>query len=94
MSQFYHDHETLEEFVRALARATVYHSWGTGYVISEYWKTEAEEWVKELDAAEEQTVVAHTQVDGPKCKQCGAFTTYARVNTHGLCMKCEQEQNR
>jgi hypothetical protein len=29
------------------------------------------------------------QTSGPKCKQCGAFTTYKRVNTHGLCMKCE-----
>lgn len=49
---FYHDHETLEEFVRALAQATTYRSHPLGFEdsLSDYWKTEAEEWVKELDA--------------------------------------------
>lgn len=50
MSQFYHDHSTLEEFVRHLARATEYRSHDTGDVIDTYWRAEAEEWVKELDA--------------------------------------------
>lgn len=31
------------------------------------------------------------QTSGPQCKKCGAFTTYARVESHGLCMKCELE---
>lgn len=34
----------------------------------------------------------HVQTSGPQCKKCGAFTTYARVNSHGFCMKCEQEE--
>lgn len=29
------------------------------------------------------------QTSGPQCKKCGAFTTRARVESHGLCMKCE-----
>lgn len=32
------------------------------------------------------------QTSGPQCKKCGAFTTYKRVETHGLCMKCEREK--
>jgi hypothetical protein len=43
------DHETLEEFVRALARATVYNSRDTGYVIVEYWRDEAQSWAEKLD---------------------------------------------
>lgn len=35
--------------------------------------------------------IVRQQISGPKCKNCGAFTTYTRVNTHGLCMKCENE---
>ena len=29
------------------------------------------------------------QTSGPQCKSCGAFTTKTRVQSHGLCMKCE-----
>ena len=91
-SQFSHDHESLEEFVRALARATEYKSHPLGFEdsIDSYWKIAAEDWVQELDAAR---TAPQVQTEGPKCKQCGAFTTYTRVNTHGLCMKCEQEQS-
>jgi len=32
------------------------------------------------------------QTSGPRCKQCGAFTTKKRVETHGLCMKCENDK--
>ena len=91
MSQhFNHDHATLEEFVRALASTAYWRSEDSGDVIDVYWQQEAEEWVKELDAEPEPRI----QTEGPKCKQCGAFTTYTRVNTHGLCMKCEREQSR
>ena len=31
------------------------------------------------------------QTSGPQCKKCGAFTTYARVDSIGLCMKCDHE---
>lgn len=31
------------------------------------------------------------QTSGPQCKKCGAFTTQARVDSHGMCMKCETE---
>jgi hypothetical protein len=31
------------------------------------------------------------QTSGPQCTKCGAFTTYKRVESHGLCMKCEHE---
>ncbi len=31
------------------------------------------------------------QTSGPQCKNCGAFTTYARVNSYGMCMKCEHD---
>lgn len=34
------------------------------------------------------------QVSGPKCRFCGAFTTYARVFSHGMCMKCEDEKRK
>lgn len=90
---FFHDHESLEEFVRALAQATTYKSHPLGFKdsLSDYWKHEAEEWVKDLDAKHRFVQV---QTNGPRCKKCNAFTTYARVNTHGLCMKCEQEQGR
>lgn len=49
---FYHDHETLEAFVRALARATPYKSHPLGFEdsIDVYWSNEAQEWVKELDS--------------------------------------------
>lgn len=91
---FYHDHRTLEEFVRALSRATTYKSHVLGFEdsLSDYWKHEAEEWVKELDANSE--TIPQVQTDGPQCKRCGTFTTRTRVDTHGLCMKCEQEHNR
>jgi hypothetical protein len=26
-----------------------------------------------------------------RCTRCGAFTTYKRVESHGMCMKCEHE---
>ena len=48
--RFYHDHETLEEFVRALAKATEYSSYSCGPYLSTYWKEEAEEWVKEFSS--------------------------------------------
>ncbi len=32
------------------------------------------------------------QTSGPQCLHCGAFTTKARVELHGLCMKCEHER--
>jgi len=32
------------------------------------------------------------QTSGPRCAICDAFTTYKRVETHGLCMKCERIQ--
>lgn len=32
------------------------------------------------------------QTSGPQCKKCGAFTTKTRVESHGLCMKCEGEK--
>lgn len=31
------------------------------------------------------------QTRGPQCKNCGAFTTKKRVETIGLCMRCENE---
>jgi len=40
------DHSTIEEFVSALARATVYNTHNAGKVIDDYWKEEAEAWVK------------------------------------------------
>ena len=45
------DHTTLEEFVRALAKATEYRSHDLGYEdsISNYWKDEARAWVDILD---------------------------------------------
>ena len=51
-NKFAHDHDSLEEFVRALAEAGEYSSHDTGYVIMVYWKHEAEEWVKEITALE------------------------------------------
>lgn len=47
----FHDHETLEEFIRSLAVATEYKSHDLGFEdsISNYWKEEAKEWVKEFD---------------------------------------------
>ena len=44
------DDETLELFVRRLAKTKPMNSRDAGYVITEYWKDEAEEWVKHLDA--------------------------------------------
>jgi hypothetical protein len=35
--------------------------------------------------------IVQTSEEGPRCKQCRAFITYARVESHGLCMKCELE---
>lgn len=42
---------------------------------------------------EEPTTRPQIQTSGPQCKKCGAFTTYARVESHGLCMKCEIESS-
>src|SRR5208337_5323957 len=39
--------------------------------------------------SEPQASEPQVQVSGPQCVKCGAFTTYARVRSHGLCMKCE-----
>jgi hypothetical protein len=44
----------------------------------------AQEFLEQIDVHPKQV-----QTSGPKCK-CGAFTTYKRVETHGLCMKCEE----
>ncbi len=52
---FYHDHNTLEEFVRALATAHEYSSWEISGMINNYWKEEAEEWVRQFDAEKEET---------------------------------------
>ena len=60
---------------------------------------EAAERVEELNALNRESdeqekaevLIKQVQTSGPKCKGCGAFTTYKRVNTHGLCMKCEGE---
>lgn len=50
------DHETLEEFVRALANASAYKSHPLGFEdsLSTYWSEQAEEWVKELDKENKQ----------------------------------------
>ncbi len=53
------------------------------------------EHLREADAAVFGTPAeppVQKQVSGPQCKKCGAYTTYARVRSHGLCMKCEREQ--
>ena len=42
---FLHDHESLEEFVRALASTAYWRSEDSGDVIDVYWQREAEEWV-------------------------------------------------
>lgn len=44
------DDNTLEEFVRRLAKATEFRSWDTGQVLSAYWREEAQAWVEKLDA--------------------------------------------
>lgn len=67
-NKFYHDHETLEEFVRALAKAAEYNSWELSGMISNYWKAEAEEWAKELEA-QALNVGAPTL---PACLECGS----------------------
>lgn len=51
-NKFDHDHDSLEEFVRALAETGVYSTHDAGDVIMVYWKYEAEEWVKEITALE------------------------------------------
>lgn len=48
---------------------------------------------KALEALAERMSPA-PQISGPRCKKCGAFTTYARVESHGLCMQCETDANR
>ena len=50
------DHDNLEDFVRALAKARTYRSSDLGYedAISIYWKDEAELWVQELDKREKE----------------------------------------
>ena len=32
------------------------------------------------------------QESDPRCRNCGGFTTYARVSSHGLCMRCENDR--
>lgn len=49
MENFSHDDKTLEDFVRRLANTKPYHSWEAGDFLSDYWKEEAQEWVRELD---------------------------------------------
>jgi hypothetical protein len=43
------DDETVEKFIRRLANATMYDSRDTGIVITEYWKAEAQLWVREFE---------------------------------------------
>lgn len=38
--------------------------------------------------------ISQVQISGPQCKNCRAFTTRKRVVTHGLCMKCENEEKK
>jgi predicted Zn-ribbon and HTH transcriptional regulator len=40
-------------------------------------------------AAETDQTRGSAQTSGPRCAQCGAFTTHTRVRSHGLCMRCE-----
>lgn len=47
-----------------------------------------DDWVQHRIEALESSQV-QVQTSGPQCKQCGAFTTAKRVETHGLCMRCE-----
>jgi hypothetical protein len=51
------DDETLEAFVRRLARATTYRSCDLGWKdsIADYWKWEARLWVKKLDKDNDAT---------------------------------------
>ena len=42
-----------------------------------------------VEALAETGHVPQVQTSGPQCKKCGAFTTKKRVESHGLCMKCE-----
>lgn len=42
----YHDWDSLDEFLKRLARATVYNSWDTGDVIDDSWRDEAQTWVR------------------------------------------------
>lgn len=44
--------------------------------------------------SEEQVNAIREQWVDPKrqCKNCGKGTTYTRIATHGLCMKCELEE--
>ena len=51
-NKFAHDHDSLAEFVRALAETHVYNTHDAGDVVMVYWKYEAEDWMKELDALE------------------------------------------
>lgn len=44
--------------------------------------------VVELESAA-PSLLANQQTSGPRCRKCGAFTTYARVDSHGMCMRCE-----
>jgi hypothetical protein len=44
--------------------------------------------IEKWEAREPEPIV-QTQTSGPRCVVCGAFTTYKRVETHGMCMKCE-----
>ena len=54
---------------------------------------ELEHRVAELESSQssnqDDPIRRDTQTRGPKCKRCGAFTTYARVRSCGLCMRCE-----
>jgi hypothetical protein len=46
-----------------------------------------------MDLEIEQAIIEAKaqQTSGPQCKKCGALTTQARVDSHGMCMKCETE---
>lgn len=47
--------------------------------------------VAQAEAQDQVNTSPQIQTSGPQCKKCGNFTTYKRVESHGLCMKCETE---
>jgi len=47
--KFWHDDNSVEEFIRRLAKANIYRTHDAGEVIDAYWREEAVEWAKELE---------------------------------------------
>jgi predicted DNA-binding protein len=74
----------LEDRVKAAAKEC-------GANVSSFARQALEAYLTVLSEAEETP--KQVQTSGPQCKVCGAFTTYKRVNSHGMCMKCEGETN-